>query len=89
MLSKLASLSIPSLRKLNDEANKFYDRIHALMKQLPLLDVKTQHALRPCIHSEINHIRHFIKIPFINNGMEFKDFPSIFRNNNVISSIHS
>ena len=26
MLSKLAALSVSSLRKLDDEANKFYDR---------------------------------------------------------------
>ena len=49
----------------------------------------TQHALRPYIDSEINHIRHFIKIPFINKGIEFIDLPSIFRDNNVISSIPS
>ena len=30
MLSKLASLSVSSLRKLHDEANKFYDRKHDL-----------------------------------------------------------
>ena len=47
----------------------------------------TQHALRPYIDSEINHIRHFIKIPFINKGIEFIDLPSIFRDNNVISAI--
>ena len=49
----------------------------------------TQHALRPYIDSEINHIRHFIKIPFINKGIEFIDLPSIFRDNNVISAIPS
>ena len=31
----------------------------------------TQHALRPFIDSESNHIRHFIKIPFINKGIDF------------------
>ena len=30
MLSKLAPLSISSLRKLDDEANKFYNRKHDL-----------------------------------------------------------
>ena len=30
MLSKLASLSVSSLRKLDDQANKFYDRKHDL-----------------------------------------------------------
>ena len=64
MLSKLASLSVSSLRKLDDEANKFYDRKHDLYEPalLTLLTrCYTQHALRPYIDS--NHIRHFIKIP--------------------------
>ena len=47
----------------------------------------TQHALRPYIDSEMNHIRHFIKIPFINKGIDFIDLPSIFRDNTVESSI--
>ena len=38
----------------------------------------TQHALHPFIDAEINHQRHFIKIPFINKGMDFIDLPSIF-----------
>ena len=33
------------------------------------------------------HIRHFIKIPFINKGIDFIDLPSIFRDNTVESSI--
>ena len=85
MLSKLASLSSSSLRKLYDEANKFYDRKHDLYEAALLIRCYTQHALRPYIDSEINHIRHFIKIPLINKGIEFIDLPSIFRDNNVIS----
>ena len=61
MLSKLASLSVSSLRKLDDEANKFYDRKHNLYEAALLIRCYTQHALRPYIASEINHIRHFIK----------------------------
>ena len=86
MLSKLASLSVSSLRKLDDEANKFYDRKHDLYKAALLTRCYTQHALRPYIDSEINHIRHFIKIPFINKVL---DLLSIFRDNNVISAIPS
>ena len=37
----------------------------------------------------LNHIRHFIKIPFINKGIEFIDLPGIFWANNVISAILS
>ena len=47
----------------------------------------TQHALRPFIDAEINHQRHFIKISFINKGMDFIDLPSIFQDKSVISSI--
>ena len=39
------------------------------------------------VDSEINHIRHFIKVPFINKGIDFIDLPSIFRDNTVESSI--
>ena len=46
-----------------------------------------QHFLRPYIDSEISHKRHFIKIPFINKGIEFIDLHSIFKDNLVISSI--
>ena len=45
------------------------------------------HALRPYNDSRMNHIRHFIKIPFINKGIDFIDLPSIFRDNTVESSI--
>ena len=87
ILSKLSSLSIASLRKLDEEANEFYDRKHDLCHTALLNRCYTQHALRPYIDSEMNHIRHFIKIPFINKGIDFIDLPSIFRDNTVESSI--
>ena len=64
MLSKLSPLSIASLRKLDEEAYKFYDGKHDLYHTALLTRCLTQHALRPYIDSEMNHIRHFIKIPF-------------------------
>ena len=75
--------------KLDDEANKFYDRKHNLYEAALLTRFYTQHALRPYIDSEFYHIRLFIKIPFINKGIEIIDLPSIFRDNNVISAIPS
>ena len=87
MLSKLTSLSLASLRKLDEEANTFYDSKHDLYHTALLTRCYTQHALRPYIDSEINHVRHFIKIPFINKGIDFIDLPSIFRDNTVESSI--
>ena len=47
----------------------------------------TQHALRPFIDYETNHKRHFIKILFINKGIEFIDLPSIFKDRSVTSLI--
>ena len=56
------------------------------MMQLFLPSV-TLNMLRPYIDSEINHIRHFIKIQFVNKGIEFINLPSIFKDKSVISSI--
>ena len=41
------------------------------------------------IDSEINNIRHFIKITLINKGIKFVDLPSIFRDNTVGSTVPS
>ena len=79
--------SISVLRILDTEANKFYDRNHQLYDAALLTRCYTQHALRPFIDSEINHKRHFIKIPFINKVIEFIDLPSIFKDRSVTSSI--
>ena len=87
MLLKHSSPSIASLRIFDEEANKFYDRKYAFYQTALLTRCYTQHALRPYIDSEMNHIRHFIKIPFINKGIDFIDLPSIFRDNTVESTI--
>ena len=86
-LSRLVTLSISSLRNLDIEANKFYDRAHRLYDAALLTQCYTQHALRPYINSKINHIRHFIKIQFVNKGIEFINLPSTFKDKSGISSI--
>ena len=53
-LSRLETLSIYSLRNLDIEANKFYDRAHRLYDAAILTRCYTQHALRPYIDSKIN-----------------------------------
>ena len=68
-LSRLVTLSISSLRNLDIEANKFYDRAHWLYDAAILTLCYTQHALWPYIDSEINHIRHFIKINLSTRGL--------------------
>ena len=63
------------------------DRSHTLYDAAILTRCYTQHALRPSIDSEINHIRHFIIIQFVNKGIEFINLPSKFKDKSVISSI--
>ena len=60
ILSYLSSLPIAVLRSLDTEANRFYDRNHQMYNAALLTRCYTQHALRPFIDSESNHIRHFI-----------------------------
>ena len=88
-LSYLVTLSISSLRHLDIEANKFYDRAHRLYDAALLTWCYTQHALWPYIESEINHIRNLIKIQLVNKGAEFINLPTIFKDKSVISSIPS
>ena len=76
-LSRLATLSTSSLRNLDIEANKFYDRAHQPYDAALLTQCYTQHALQPYIDSKINHIRQFIKIQFVNTGIEFINLNNI------------
>ena len=87
MLSFLSSLPIPVLCILDIEAYRLYDRNQQMYEAALLIRCYTQHALRPIIDSEINHKRHFIKIPFINKGIDFTDLPSTFQDKSVTSSI--
>ena len=85
-LSRLVTLSISSLRNFDIEANKFYDRANRLYDAALLTRCYTQHALPPYIDSEINHVRHFIKIQYVNKGIELINLHSIFKDKSVISS---
>ena len=58
-LSHSVTLSISSLRNLDIEANKLYDRAHRLYDAVFLTKCYTQHAGPPYIDSDINHVRHF------------------------------
>ena len=57
------------------------------MNQLSLLSVVLSMLFVLILILKKHFIRHFVKIPFINKGIEFIDSPSIFRDNSVTSSI--
>ena len=73
----LSSLPISVLHNLELEANTFYDRANKLYKAALLLWCYVQHFLSPYIDSEVNHKRHFIKIPFIPNYFNDSENPII------------
>ena len=79
LFSFLSSLPISVLHNLELEANKLYDRANKLFKAVLLTRCYVQYFLSPYIDSEVNHKRHFIKIPFMIKGMEFIDLHSIFK----------
>ena len=87
LLSFLSSLPISVLRNLELDANKFYDRANKPYNVALLTWCYVQYLHSPFIDSEVNHKRHFVKIPFINKGMEFIDLHSIFKDKSVISSV--
>ena len=74
-LARLITLSISSLRNLDIETNKFYDRAHRLYDTALPTRYCLQHALWSYIDSKINHIRHFIKIQFVNKGLNSLTYP--------------
>ena len=85
--SFISFLSISVLRNLEKEANKLYDRANKLYKAPLVTRCYVQHFFSPYTDTEVNHKRHFIKIPFINKSMEFIDLHSIFKDNLINSSI--
>ena len=78
-LSCLVTLAISSLRNLDIEASTFFDIAHRLYYAAILTRCYTQHALRPYIDLVIDHIRHFIKVQFVNKGSEFINLSCIFK----------
>ena len=87
MLSRLTRLSVSSLRDIDDAADKIYMRNDPLYKAAILIQMYTQHVLRPHIDAESDHKRHFIKVPFVNKGIDFIDLQSIFRNKTIQDTI--
>ena len=63
-------------------------RKHDLFQTALTIRCYTQlNVLRPYIDSQINHIKHFIKFPFIIKVIDFIDLPSMFKDETVESSI--
>ena len=87
MLSCLSSLPISAIRSIDEEADKIILRTDPLINTATLIQSYTQHVLRPHIDKESEHKRHFLKLQFVNKGIDFIDLQSIFRDKNVTDTI--
>ena len=75
-LSRLVTLkSVSSLRNLDIEANKFYDRAHRLYDAAILIRCYTQHALRLYIDSEIIILDILLKFNLSTRGLNSLTYP--------------
>lgn len=83
MLSVLTSLPLHSLIRLDEEADRIVIRDHPMYNIASIVQSYTQHILRPHIDETSDHVRHFLKITFLNKGIDFIDLQSIFNDNKV------
>ena len=65
----------------------YFDESSGISKGLETFQLHDCFCSKLAFILKINHKRHFIKIPFINKGMDFIDLPSIFQDKSVSSSI--
>lgn len=83
MLSKLSSLSIPSLHKLFKATDSVILRTDPLYQTAVLVECYCKHYLSPHVDIEEYHRRYFLKIQFLNKGIDLINLPSIFSDKNV------
>lgn len=87
MLSLLTSLSLTSLKEIDDQADKIILSTDPLIRTACLIQSYTRHVLHPHIDKLSEHQRFFLKIPFINKGIDCIDIQSIFKDKTVFDSI--
>lgn len=87
MLTCLTSLPFSSLKSIDEEADNIVVRTHPFYEAAYLIQSYTRHILRPHVDAKSDHDRHFLKVSFLNKGIDFIDLPSIFRDTRVTEAI--
>ena len=87
LLSRLTTLPISSLRKIDEEADDIYLQTNPFYEVASIIQSYTQHILRPHIDPESQHDRHFLKISYLNKGIDFIDLPSIFKDKRIVDKV--
>jgi hypothetical protein len=87
LLSRVTSLPISCLQKIDEEADDIYIRTHPMYDVASIVQSYSQHVLRPHIDDSASHRRSFLKILYHNKGIDFIDLASIFKDKRVSSKI--
>jgi hypothetical protein len=87
LLSKVTSLSISCLQKVDEEADKIYIRTHPMYEVASIVQSYSQHVLRPHVDDASSHKRSFLKILYCNKGIDFIDLASIFKDKRIQDKI--
>jgi hypothetical protein len=87
LLSRVTSLSISCLRKVDEEADNIYIRTHPMYEVASIVQSYSQHVLRPHVDEASSHKRSFLKILYCNKGIDFIDLASIFKDKRVQDNI--
>ena len=86
LLNKLCTIPVLKLNSLLEECNSIS---HASPKYEAALIISAfcYHKLYPKIDKPEDHIRHFLKLSFVNKGIDLIDLSSVFRDSSVINKI--
>ena len=87
LLSSISSLSLSQLRLLDQEADKIILRTDKFYLCAIIIQKYAKHYLHPRIQSPEEVKRYFLKIAFLNKGIDFIDINSILKDKNVVKHI--
>ncbi|XP_060588392.1 uncharacterized protein LOC132743833 isoform X2 [Ruditapes philippinarum] len=87
MMNTNLYLSLRSLKTLDEKADNLVIQTDPLYTATYLIQSFTQHILRPHIDTIAEHDSHFLKVTFLNKGIDFIDLPSIFRDKRFTDAI--
>ena len=83
LLSTLCSLSLPSLKRIDDECNNMFNPSDPLYECTLIIKSFTDFYLRPLIDNPLHKRRNRLKLKFCNKGIDLIDLPRIFNDKNV------
>lgn len=89
LLTKLSSLPVSSLLRIKQDASSIVLRSNPLYEVSSIVEQFINHRITPHIDNKEEHRRYFIKLQYVNKGLDFINLSSILRDKNVTKCIPS